>query len=80
MSQREMLLVITFLQNTAKYSSKKDFEEYMLHEIAFSIKERDLLVQKMKQFSILYDKRSATKIVAGEPLLEKSVKEVTSSK
>lgn len=42
--------------------------------MTFSIKERDLLVEKMRQFSVLYDNRSAIKIIAGEAWLEKSNK------
>ena len=34
--------------------------------MTFSIKEVDLLVEKMRQFSVLYDNRSAIKIIAGE--------------
>lgn len=34
--------------------------------MTFSIKERDLLVEKMRQFSVLCDNRSAIKIIAGE--------------
>ena len=40
----------------------------MLHEVAFPIKELDVLVEKMKQFFVLY----ATKITAEESWLEKS--------
>lgn len=38
----------------------------MLHEVAFPIKELDVLVEKMKQFFVLYDNRGATKITAEE--------------
>ena len=44
----------------------------MLHEVAFPIKELDVLVEKMKQFFVLYDNRGATKITAEESWLEKS--------
>lgn len=42
--------------------------------MTFSIKEPDLLVEKMRQFSVLYANRSAVKIIAGEAWLEKSNK------